>query len=151
LATVAIVVVTASRSVGTDAAGTTSPRLSSVASSDPERTGPGRRRSMDKQGPKAAGSKRSYYERNSDLVKQKSKEKKESMKRFVDAVKSFPCQDCESFWPVCAMQLDHREPSQKVKQVSTIINFGSWSKTVEEIMKCDLVCANCHAIRTHQC
>lgn len=103
----------------------------------------------DKQGPKAAASKRRWYDNNKEYVKQQASEKTASMRRFVAAVKSYPCEDCSQSFPPCVMQFDHRDPSKKEDNVARIVKNGSWSKLQEEILKCDLVCANCHAIRTH--
>lgn len=92
-----------------------------------------------------------HYRSNKDDYKQKSTERRASMRRFVQAVKSYPCTDCNLDWPYYVMQFDHLDSSLKVDDVSSIItNRGSWEKVVNEIMKCDLVCANCHFIRTHE-
>ena len=59
-----------------------------------------------------------------------------------------PCMDCGRVFPHQVMQWDHRPGSEKRGEIS--IDF--WGRTraevLAEIAKCDLVCANCHAIRT---
>ena len=66
-------------------------------------------------------------------------------------LKSKPCQDCGGSFPPCVMHFDHRDPGQKSLTVSALAGAGSIRNMLEEISKCDLVCANCHAIRTfHQ-
>lgn len=47
------------------------------------------------------------------------------------------------------MDFDHRPGKDKVQKVSTMFAAG-WNLDVilAEISKCDLVCANCHRIRT---
>lgn len=92
-----------------------------------------------------------WYLNNKESTDLRSKEAKESKRRFVDAVKSFPCQDCETSWPSCAMHFDHLNPEDKVDGVSRLVRSASWKRLVEEIMKCDLVCACCHALRTGGC
>lgn len=58
-----------------------------------------------------------------------------------------PCTDCGQYYPSYVMQYDHIADN-KVSPVAKI--YGSaWSTIMEEIAKCELVCANCHAIRTH--
>jgi hypothetical protein len=59
-----------------------------------------------------------------------------------------PCQDCRGVFHWFAMQFDHRPGSVKK---FTISQAGCRSRVsvAEEIAKCDLLCANCHAIRTH--
>ncbi len=67
-------------------------------------------------------------------------------------LKSKPCMDCGGTFPSCAMQFDHRDPSTKNKKFpapGAMLGRASIEAFMEEIAKCDLVCANCHAIRTH--
>ena len=47
------------------------------------------------------------------------------------------------------MDFDHRDPSTKCFGLSHAI-FQAWSNVLAEIDKCDVVCANCHRIRTHK-
>lgn len=70
----------------------------------------------------------------------------------MDDLKSAPCVDCGKVYPPYVMHFDH-VPGRGIK----LFNIGAWTggRTVstmesllEEIAKCDLVCANCHAIRT---
>lgn len=57
-----------------------------------------------------------------------------------------PCTDCGIIYPFFVMQFDHLDGSDKVTTVSRL-----WSEKtiIEEASKCELVCANCHAIRTY--
>jgi hypothetical protein len=45
------------------------------------------------------------------------------------------------------MDFDHRDPSTKVLAVSRLINRG-YQTMMAEVAKCDIVCANCHHLRT---
>lgn len=58
-----------------------------------------------------------------------------------------PCTDCGGFFPPCVLHWDH-VPERGPK----LFNLGradySLERVLAEIAKCDLVCANCHAIRT---
>lgn len=92
----------------------------------------------------------SKYHENKAAGKNKSKDNNESKRRFVEAVKSFPCTDCGRSWPPCAMHFDHLDSSSKVDNVANLITSGGWKKLIEEMMKCDLVCACCHAVRTNE-
>ena len=59
-----------------------------------------------------------------------------------------PCMDCGGEFPYVCMQFDHRDGSTKSANVSFLIwKNSAWSNVLAEIEKCDLVCANCHAIR----
>jgi hypothetical protein len=47
------------------------------------------------------------------------------------------------------MDLDHVD-DDKVMIVSKLVNFGATQRVVDEIAKCEAVCANCHRERTHR-
>jgi hypothetical protein len=50
-----------------------------------------------------------------------------------------------------ALQFDHRDPSEKHRTyggMSRMLAGAKWELVVAEIAKCDVVCANCHAVRT---
>jgi hypothetical protein len=63
-------------------------------------------------------------------------------------LKNTKCMDCGySNW--IALEFDHREPESKIDAVTKMAGDGiSLARLTEEIEKCDVVCANCHAIRT---
>jgi hypothetical protein len=64
----------------------------------------------------------------------------------LNELKSSPCADCRrQFLPV-AMDFDHVRGT-KFRMVSTMVNY-SWERVLNEISKCDLVCACCHRQRT---
>ncbi len=60
---------------------------------------------------------------------------------------SIPCADCGIFFPYYVTDFDHRDSSKKSKPVSTMLTYGK-NIVSKEIAKCDLVCANCHRVRT---
>lgn len=47
------------------------------------------------------------------------------------------------------MDFDHRPGTEKVRNVAAMRGC-SLKRLLEEIKKCDLVCANCHRLRTFQ-
>lgn len=59
-----------------------------------------------------------------------------------------PCADCgNTFHPIC-MDFDHVR-GEKRQEVSRLVSDGhTWEILKEEIDKCDIVCANCHRIRS---
>ena len=65
-----------------------------------------------------------------------------------DFKRNNPCTDCGSTYPFYVMDLDHIRGT-KLMDISRLVSRGaSLSKLSTEIAKCDLVCANCHRIRT---
>ena len=67
-------------------------------------------------------------------------------KAMLDELKANPCVDCGGKFPPEAMDFDHIN-GEKVKQVSALLKHGK-PKLLAEIAKCELVCANCHRVRT---
>ena len=59
-----------------------------------------------------------------------------------------PCADCGETYPTCAMDFDHRDPSLKRYTVTRMVGRTSTEVILAEVAKCDIVCANCHRLRT---
>lgn len=65
----------------------------------------------------------------------------------LNEAKSLPCLDCGNVFPPECMDFDHRPGAVKLFSIGMNLR-RSWSSIEAEIAKCDLVCANCHRIRT---
>lgn len=75
--------------------------------------------------------------------------RKDKLKDWFKEIKSGPCLDCGNKFPFCCMDFDHRDGTSKSKNVAALVGEGYSKDTIlKEIAKCDLVCANCHRIRT---
>lgn len=68
-------------------------------------------------------------------------------KELINAAKDVPCTDCGIKYPPYVMQFDHLR--DKEFQIGNSFTF-SLERVLAEIEKCEVVCANCHAERTHQ-
>jgi len=64
------------------------------------------------------------------------------------SLKNKPCVDCGRSFPACCMDFDHIDGNKQFSVGKGL--FGSKTKLLIEISKCELVCANCHRIRTEQ-
>lgn len=74
---------------------------------------------------------------------------KEYLARYLKEVKEKnPCMDCKISYPYYVMDFDHVR-GRKHKNVAELIDTLSKKKIDEEIAKCEIVCSNCHRIRTH--
>jgi len=71
------------------------------------------------------------------------------LRDIIAAAKSRPCMDCGNNYPCHVMDFDHRNGEGKVDNISKLVTRGASRLLAEEIKKCDVVCANCHRIRTH--
>ena len=61
-----------------------------------------------------------------------------------------PCADCGGHFHHAAMHFDHVPGHLKHREVSTLVHQGARRAAMHEITKCELVCANCHAVRTYE-
>jgi hypothetical protein len=92
---------------------------------------------------------RDDYQENSDRYKSAAKRRVADLRERVNQIKSVPCADCGGrFDPVC-MDFDHLPEYEKVADIASMFRRKfAWSKIEAEIAKCDVVCANCHRLRT---
>lgn len=76
------------------------------------------------------------------------RERRATVRAFVDWLKSVPCADCRrELDPVC-MDFDHlRDKSFNLSRATSRV-FKSLDALQAEVMKCEVVCANCHRLRT---
>ena len=58
-----------------------------------------------------------------------------------------PCADCGRHFHFAAMDFDHVRGS-KVERIAELAKNGSFRKMIAEIKKCEIVCSNCHRVRT---
>lgn len=72
-----------------------------------------------------------------------------TIREFIKWIKDIPCMDCSVRYPGYVMDFDHRDPVVKFKSVSEMSDGSySYSRVWDEIVKCDVVCSNCHRMRT---
>jgi len=79
---------------------------------------------------------------------QRAKKQRQELVRWYQDLKRKPCTDCGNEFHPKAMQFDHLPGFEKVSTVAKLLETGSRRRVLEEIVKCELVCANCHAVRT---
>jgi hypothetical protein len=96
---------------------------------------------------------RRHYEDNKDTVLIRTHANRDARKAkiyaYIAEVKDIPCADCGNGYPPYVMQFDHVRGTKKFN-ISHNAFWTSLRVVQEEIAKCDIVCANCHAERTHQ-
>ena len=98
---------------------------------------------------------RTYYannhERQSKLSISRNRKNRKKQRDFVNTLKNFPCVDCGNIYPPCVMDFDHRGEVEKTGNIGSLVSqaYFTIERLKKEIEKCDLVCANCHRIRTY--
>lgn len=94
-----------------------------------------------------------HYLRNKELYKKRASISRELLRKrnseYVQDIKqSNPCLDCGGYFHYSQMDFDHIG-SNKSNTISRMSNSStSLKKIKEEIDKCELVCSNCHRLRT---
>jgi hypothetical protein len=100
-----------------------------------------------------AAAARRHYLKNTEAMKARASARNAvtriELQRYVREQKNKPCADCGGSYPHYVMDFDHVR-GQKICEISNIANRRlSLRKLQDEIAKCDLVCANCHRVRTY--
>jgi hypothetical protein len=90
-----------------------------------------------------------HYQRNKEHRQAQNKRRQSEFRAWYTALKSGkPCADCGLEFHPAAMQWDHLPGRKKEAALGTLVRLGSRERVLQEIAKCELVCANCHAIRS---
>ena len=88
-------------------------------------------------------------ERSKENVGKYLKKRQTKRREVLNSLKSVPCSDCGNSFPPYCMDFDHvPERGEKLGAVATMWSYGE-ETFLAEINKCDVVCSNCHRIRTH--
>ena len=89
-----------------------------------------------------------YREKNKEKIKAKKAEYNKDLKEAVLRLKDNPCTDCGQKFHHSAMDFDHIS-GDKIDSIANMVNGGKGKLVFEEIEKCELVCSNCHRVRTY--
>lgn len=83
--------------------------------------------------------------------KDKGTKQRKDRRQMLDEIKSVPCADCGGVFPPECMDFDHLPEYEKSFNVGgAVTTRRAWASVLAEIEKCEVVCANCHRIRTRQ-
>jgi hypothetical protein len=95
---------------------------------------------------------REYYANNKDILKPQinlaRKKRTNKIRDYIRDLKSkTPCTDCHKNYPYYVMDFDHQHSKKFL--ISQAPTHGMGLDLIkQEIDKCEIVCANCHRIRT---
>ena len=68
-------------------------------------------------------------------------------REYIRSLKSKPCMDCGGIFHPVSMDFDHVR-GVKVIQISKLVGCNK-ERILAEVSKCDVVCSNCHRVRTY--
>lgn len=89
---------------------------------------------------------KSYYQRNKEMLEESKTRRIDVAKDYICSVFETGCADCGTT-DIRVLEFDHL--GNKITGISQMRGY-SLSKIKEEIAKCEVVCANCHNIRTSE-
>jgi len=74
------------------------------------------------------------------------KVKRNYIRKKLIEMKGGKCQYCNYCKSIQALEFHHRNPKTKLFKLSGInLTSKPWKEILNELEKCDLLCANCHA------
>lgn len=87
---------------------------------------------------------------NKDKARDQKTRRRRALRDYLRELrKDVPCTDCGGIFPPTCMDWDHLDPSQKEFNIAKAIQeLYTKEKIHAEIDKCELVCSNCHRIRS---
>jgi hypothetical protein len=90
---------------------------------------------------------REWYQQNKQRIIDGSSRRRKEAVEFVKELKSKPCMDCGNSLPPVCMDYHHVRGEKKY-EINRMTRITVSKKLIlEEIAKCDLLCANCHRQR----
>jgi hypothetical protein len=91
-----------------------------------------------------------YYAEHREEEIERVKRRQAATLEFLRDLRRGPCADCGKIFPPWVMDFDHRDPKTKSFALAAgKVLLKRREILLAEIAKCDIVCANCHAIRTY--
>lgn len=87
-----------------------------------------------------------HYRDNKEAYRKRVRTAKRKIRGAVLQAKQCPCADCGVRYPHYVMDFDHRQ--DKRFELGSSWRHRGLRAVLAEIKKCDVVCANCHRIRS---
>src|SRR5438046_797073 len=91
-----------------------------------------------------------YYAANREREIERVTRRQAATTAFLRELRSVPCADCGARFEGHQMDFDQRDPAAKIQGGTRMISRSSVERILAEVDKCDIVCANCHRLRTHE-
>jgi hypothetical protein len=90
-----------------------------------------------------------YYRHNRAREIERVRSRQGLRRDELRSLRSKPCMDCRVEFLPHQMDFDHRDPGRKTFRLTAGgAMLASPARLMEEMAKCDVVCANCHRLRT---
>lgn len=93
-----------------------------------------------------------HYQNNKDREKSRlainRKRRQAEVRLLLNELKDFPCADCGNRYKPWQIDFDHVHGT-KMANIARMLT-ASDVQIMDEVAKCEVVCANCHRDRTHR-
>jgi len=90
-----------------------------------------------------------YYARNRRSESERVRSRQAATLAYLRELRRVPCADCGSVLAPYQMDFDHRDPKLKAFRLTEGgAMLMARAKLLVEVAKCDVICANCHRVRT---
>lgn len=85
--------------------------------------------------------------------KNKTNENRKNSRRkiqeyLIEYKEKIGCIDCKEKYPHYMLEFDHLPGYEKIGSVAYLAKSKGFNVAIKEIEKCEVVCSNCHSIRT---
>lgn len=95
-----------------------------------------------------------YQERKGhykELTNESRRKRQKEWRAYLSELKSQPCKDCGQTYPPYCLDFDHLDFEEKVATIpELVVSNASKERVLAEIVKTEIVCANCHRNREHR-
>jgi hypothetical protein len=92
---------------------------------------------------------RAYYQRNREDEIARVRVRQDATRDLLRTLRERPCAECGGSFRPYQMDFDHRDPADKSFRITSgRAMLAPLPRLIAEVDKCDVVCANCHRLRT---
>lgn len=91
---------------------------------------------------------KAYYRKHPASIRDSAKRRKDRLREISRQERDKPCADCGERYPFYVMDYDHVRGEKSFGIAAVRRSTCTEERLLEEIAKCDVVCANCHRKRT---
>jgi len=93
---------------------------------------------------------RAYYQANKEAVKEKTKiRRKKDRLLWIEYKTTLSCRICGQNHPA-TLDFHHVIIHPDNQTINDLTRSGAYNRVVEELKKCEVLCANCHRIHHHE-
>lgn len=92
---------------------------------------------------------RNHYKSNKARYLESNNRRRQELKSYIKELKErAPCNDCGLSYPHYVMDFDHLYDKENL--IKYFVNNNNKRGLEKELAKCEIVCSNCHRIRTYK-